>query len=290
MAITAAQVKALREATGAGMMDCKRALTETNGDAEAARNLLRMKGAAAAEKKAGRAAAEGVIAVVESPAAVAIAEVNCETDFVARRQEFQDYAASVAQIVLDEDPADLDGLLALQVNGQSLEQTRRDAVARIGENISLRRFARVRPRGTIVTYVHNNRIGVVVDIEGGDEELGRNIAMHIAAMRPQHVAPEDVPSDVVERERAFLTEQAADSGKPPQIVERMVEGRLRKFLSGICLTGQIFVRDSKLTVGKLLASQKARVHGFVRFEVGEGIERRTTDLAEEVEAQLREYE
>ena len=289
MAITAAQVKALREATGAGMMDCKRALTETNGDAEAARNLLRMKGAAAAEKKAGRAAAEGVIAVVEGPQGVAIAEVNCETDFVARRDEFKDYASSVARIVLEENPTDLDALLAVQVNGQSLEQSRQDAVARIGENITVRRFSRIQPQGAAVIYVHNDRIGVVVDLEGGDDELGRNVAMHVAAMRPQHVSPDEVPAEVVERERVFLTGQAADSGKPPEIVERMVEGRLRKFLDGICLSGQIYVRDSKLKVGKLLASQKARVHSFVRFEVGEGIERRVADLAEEVEAQLREH-
>ena len=289
MAIAAAEVKALREATGAGMMDCKRALTETNGDAEAARNLLRMKGAAAAEKKAGRAAAEGVIAVVEGPGAVAMAEVNCETDFVARRQEFQDYASSVARIVLDEDPADLDALLALQVSGRSLEQARQEAVARIGENISVRRFERIQAQGEASVYVHSNRIGVIVDLEGGDAELGKNIAMHVAAMRPQHVSPDDVPADIVERERTFLSDQAAESGKPPEIVARMVEGRLRKFLDGICLTGQIYVRDSKLTVGKLLASHKARVRGFVRLEVGEGIERPASDLAEEVEAQLREH-
>lgn len=289
MAITAAQVKALRESTGAGMMDCKRALTETNGDAEAARNLLRKKGAAAAEKKASRAAAEGVIAVAESSGAIAVAEVNCETDFVARREDFSAFAASIARTVADEAPGSLDELLALDVGGQSLEQTRRDAVARIGENISVRRFERMEPNGDASIYVHNDRIGVVVDLEGGDAELGKNVAMHVAAMRPQHVSPEDVPADVVERERAFLSEQASDSGKPPEIVARMVEGRLRKFLDGICLSGQIFVRDSKLTVGKLLASKKARVHGFVRFEVGEGIERSVSDLAEEVEAQLREH-
>lgn len=289
MAITAAEVKALREATGAGMMDCKRALTETNGDAEAARNLLRKKGAAAAEKKASRAAAEGVIAIAHSSGAIAIAEVNCETDFVARRDDFREYAASVAQTVVDKAPADLDELLALEVDGQSLEQGRQDAVARIGENISVRRFQRIEAQGEAAVYVHNNRIGVVVDLEGGDAELGKNIAMHVAAMRPEHVSPDDVPGDVVERERAFLTDQAADSGKPAEIVARMVDGRLRKFLDGICLTGQVYVRDSKLTVGKLLGSQKARVHGFVRFEVGEGIERPVSDLAEEVEAQLREY-
>lgn len=289
MAITAAQVKALRESTGAGMMDCKRALTETNGDAEAARNLLRKKGAAAAEKKASRAAAEGVIAVAESSGAVAVAEVNCETDFVARREDFRGYAASVAQTVADRAPASLDDLLALDVDGQSLEQTRQDAVARIGENISVRRFERIQAQGETSVYVHNNRIGVIVDMEGGDAELGKNIAMHVAAMRPQHVSPDDVPADIVERERTFLSDQAAESGKPPEIVSRMVEGRLRKFLDGICLTGQIFVRDSKLTVGKLLASRKARVHGFVRLEVGEGIERPVSDLAEEVEAQLREH-
>ncbi|MCY3988026.1 MAG: translation elongation factor Ts [Gammaproteobacteria bacterium] len=289
MAITAAQVKALRESTGAGMMDCKRALTETNGDAEAARNLLRKKGAAAAEKKASRAAAEGVIAVAESSGAIAVAEVNCETDFVARREDFRKYATSVAQTVVDQAPASLEDLLALDVDGQSLEQTRQDAVARIGENISVRRFERIQAQGEASVYVHNNRIGVVVDLEGGDAELGKNIAMHVAAMRPQHVSPDDVPADVVERERTFLSDQAADSGKPPEIVARMVEGRLRKFLDGICLTGQIFVRNSKLTVGKLLTSRKARVHGFVRFEVGEGIERPVSDLAEEVEAQLREH-
>ena len=289
MAITAAQVKALRESTGAGMMDCKRALTETNGDAEAARNLLRLKGAAAAEKKADRAAAEGVIAVAEDSGAVAIAEVNCETDFVARRQDFREYAACVARTVLDEAPEDLSALLALQVDGQSLEQTRQDAVARIGENISVRRFRRMEPQGGASIYVHNERIGVVVDMEGGDPELGRNIAMHVAAMRPQHVSPDNVPAEVVERERAFLTDQAADSGKPPEILARMVEGRLRKFLDGICLSGQIFVRDSKLKVGALLNTHKARVHGFVRFEVGEGVERPVSDLAEEVEAQLREH-
>ena len=289
MAITAAQVKALREETGAGMMDCKRALTAANGDAEAARNLLRKKGAAVAEKKAGRAAAEGVIAVAHGPRAIAMAEVNCETDFVARREDFREYADSIAQSVLDEGPEDLNALMGLIADGQSQEQTRQDAVARIGENISVRRFHRVEPQSGASVYVHNDRIGVVVDMEGGDAELGKNIAMHVAAMRPQHVSPDDVPADVVERERSFLSEQAADSGKPPEIVARMVEGRLRKFLDGICLSGQIFVRDSKLTVGKLLASHKARVHGFVRFEVGEGIERPVSDLAEEVEAQLREH-
>ena len=289
MAITAAQVKALRESTGAGMMDCKRALTETNGDAEAARNLLRKKGAAAAEKKASRAAAEGVIAWAESSGAIAIAEVNCETDFVARREDFRRYAASIAQTVAHQAPASLDGLLALEVDGQSLEQTRQDAVARIGENISVRRFERIEAQGETSVYVHNNRIGVVVDMQGGDAELGKNIAMHVAAMRPQHVSPDDVPGEIVERERAFLSDQAAESGKPPEIVARMVEGRLRKFLDGICLTGQIYVRDSKLTVGKLLSSHNARVHRFVRFEVGEGVERPASDLAEEVEAQLREH-
>ena len=289
MAITAAQVKALREATGAGMMDCKRALTETDGDAEAARNLLRKKGAAAAEKKAGRAAAEGVIAVAHGSGAVAIAEVNCETDFVSRREDFREYAASIAQTVADGAPGTLDELMALEVDGQSLEQTRQDAVARIGENISVRRFERIQAQGETSVYVHNNRIGVIVDMEGGDAELGKNVAMHVAAMRPQHVSPDDVPADIVERERTFLSDQAAESGKPAEIVARMVEGRLRKFLDGICLTGQIYVRDSKLTVGKLLASRKARVHGFVRLEVGEGIERPTSDLAEEVEAQLREH-
>ena len=289
MAITAAQVKALREATGAGMMDCKRALTETDGDAEAARNLLRKKGAAAAEKKAGRAAAEGVIAVAHGSGAVAIAEVNCETDFVSRREDFREYAASIAQTVADGAPGTLDELMALEVDGQSLEQTRQDAVARIGENISVRRFERIQAHGETSVYVHNNRIGVIVDMEGGDAELGKNVAMHVAAMRPQHVSPDKVPGEIVERERTFLSDQAADSGKPPEIVARMVEGRLRKFLDGICLTGQIYVRDSKLTVGKLLASQKARVRGFVRLEVGEGIERPTSDLAEEVEAQLREH-
>ena len=289
MAITAAQVKALREATGAGMMDCKRALTETDGDAEAARNLLRKKGAAAAEKKAGRAAAEGVIAVAHGSGAVAIAEVNCETDFVSRREDFREYAASIAQTVADGAPGTLDELMAREVDGQSLEQTRQDAVARIGENISVRRFERIQAQGETSVYVHNNRIGVIVDMEGGDAELGKNVAMHVAAMRPQHVSPDDVPADIVERERTFLSDQAAESGKPAEIVARMVEGRLRKFLDGICLTGQIYVRDSKLTVGKLLASQQARVRGFVRLEVGEGIERPTSDLAEEVEAQLREH-
>ncbi|MYL02071.1 MAG: translation elongation factor Ts, partial [Gammaproteobacteria bacterium] len=183
----------------------------------------------------------------------------------------------------------LDELMALEVDGQSLEQTRQDAVARIGENISVRRFERIQAQGETSVYVHNNRIGVIVDMEGGDAELGKNVAMHVAAMRPQHVSPDDVPADIVERERTFLSDQAAESGKPAEIVARMVEGRLRKFLDGICLTGQIYVRDSKLTVGKLLASQKARVRGFVRLEVGEGIERPTSDLAEEVEAQLREH-
>ena len=289
MAITAAQVKALRESTGAGMMDCKRALTETNGDAEAARDLLRKMGAVAAEKKAARAAAEGVIAVAEDSGAVAIAEVNCETDFVARRRDFREFAASVARTVLDKAPEDLDALLALQVDGQSLERTRQEAVARIGENISVRRFERMQPQGGASVYVHNERIGVVVDMEGGDLELGKNVAMHVAAMRPQHVSPDNVPAEVVERERTFLTDQAADSGKPPEILARMVEGRLRKFLDGICLSGQIYVRDSKLKVGALLKTNKARVHGFVRFEVGEGVERPSSDLADEVEAQLREH-
>ena len=288
MAITASLVKELRERTGAGMMDCKKALVETNGDAEAAAELLRKKGQASAAKKAGRIAAEGCVKIAADGNTVAIVEVNSETDFVAKDENFNAFADSAVQLALTAKPADVDALLAASLpGGGTLEEARNELVAKIGENIGVRRLEIIEASGDIASYTHGARIGAVVDLVGGDAELGRDIAMHVAAANPVCVNEDDVPPEQLEKEKSFLTEQALAEGKPPEIVEKMITGRLRKYLAEITLVGQAFVKDPDVTVGKLLDKSGASVARFVRMEVGEGIDKKQEDFAAEVEAQVR---
>jgi elongation factor Ts len=287
MAITAAQVKALRERTGAGMMECKKALVEADGDIEQAVEVLRKSGQAKADKKAGRVAAEGRIVVQQDGSAAVIAEINCETDFVANDSNFTEFAELLASTMVAERPVDIAALMALQVDGTPLEQVRTDLIAKIGENVSVRRFAVVQPQGLLASYVHGVRIGVLVDLEGGDETLARDIAMHVAASNPVCVSADQVDPEVLAKEREILLEVARQEGKPEEIVQRMVEGRVRKYLAEITLLGQAFVKDPDITVEKLLQKAGAKVHGFVRYEVGEGIEKKQDNFVEEVMAQVR---
>jgi elongation factor Ts len=284
MSVTAAQVKELRERTGAGMMDCRKALEATGGDMNAAIEKLRMEGQAKAVKKAGRTAADGTVAVATGPDAMAMVEVNCETDFVAKGDDFQAFAAAAAKAALEQKPATLEQLGAAKAGGKSLEELRKEMVAKIGENITLRRFDVVsKAGGAVGQYIHaGNRIGVVVALGEGDAELARDIAMHVAASRPQYLKPADVPAPVRDAERKVIEAQSADSGKPPEIMKKMVEGRLNKFLGEITLVGQPFVKDPDQSVEKVLAARKGSVARFVRFEVGEGIEKQESDFAAEV--------
>ncbi|RMG58693.1 MAG: elongation factor Ts [Gammaproteobacteria bacterium] len=290
MQITAAMVKELRERTGAGMMECKKALTEAGGDMEAAIEAMRKSGAAKADKKAGRVAAEGVIItrVSNDGKHVAIVEINSETDFVAKDDNFLEFANQVADLIIEKHPADLEELKNLPLGDGTVEEARQALVAKIGENIQIRRFLIIDVEGgNVGTYLHGSRIGVVVDIEGGDEDLARDIAMHIAASKPMCVSEEDVPEDVLAKEKEILVAQAQDSGKPAEIIEKMVQGRLRKFLGEITLVGQPFVKDPDQTVGKLLDKAGATVKSFARYEVGEGIEKKQENFAEEVMAQVQ---
>jgi elongation factor Ts len=294
MAVTAEAVKALRERTGAGMMECKKALVEANGDLEAAAEAMRKSGLAKADKKAGRIAAEGVVVIERSAdgLSAALVEVNSETDFVAREKDFQSFAHDVARLVLADRPADLDALLAARLpSGKSVEETRRELIARIGENIGVRRFEIVRGTVPLATYLHGNRIGTVVALEGGDETLGRDLAMHVAAINPTYLSADDVPAEQVEKERAiFIAQAAADpklAGKPQEVLAKATEGKLRKFLGEITLLGQPFVKDDKQTVAQVLKAAGAKVVRYVRYEVGAGIEKKQENFAEEVMAQVR---
>jgi elongation factor Ts len=294
MAVTAEAVKALRERTGAGMMECKKALVEANGDLEAAAEAMRKSGLAKADKKAGRIAAEGVVVIERSAdgRSAALVEVNSETDFVAREKDFQSFAQDVARLALAAQPADLDALLAAKLSsGKTVEETRRELIARIGENIGVRRFEIVAGAAPLATYLHGSRIGTVVVVEGGDEALGRDLAMHVAAINPTYLAADDVPADQVEKERAiFIAQAAADpklAGKPQDVLVKATEGKLRKFLGEITLLGQPFVKDDKQTVAQVLKAAGAKVTRYVRYEVGAGIEKKQENFAEEVMAQVR---
>ena len=289
MSISAETVKTLRERTGAGMMECKKALIETGGDLDAAAAVMRKAGLAKADKKAGRIAAEGAIATAISAdgRSAVLAEVNCETDFVARQPEFQAFAGEVARAALAASATTADALAGMKLaGGATVDETRRNLVAKIGEKIDVRRAAILRAPERIGTYVHGTRIGTLVGVKGGDEALARDLAMHVAAANPQYVSPSDVPADVVSKEREILAAQAAAEGKPAAIVEKMVEGRLRKYLAEICLTGQPFVKDPDTSVAQLLERAKASVSGFLRYEVGEGIEKKQENFAAEVMAQV----
>jgi len=289
MAVTAALVKELRERTGAGMMECKKALVETGGDIEAAIEALRKSGLAQADKKAGRVAAEGriALAVSEDRREAVMVEVNCETDFVAKDDSFNAFADAVAKNALQANPADVDALMQTSIGGASAEEARQALVSKIGENIQVRRFVRVSTDGALGAYVHGGKIGVMVDLSGGDAELAHDLALHVAAMSPEYVSADDVPANVIAREKDILVAQAEDSGKPPEIIEKMVEGRLRKHLAGITLLGQAFVKDSDLTVAKLLQQSGATVRGFQRLAVGEGIEKKEANFADEVMQQVK---
>lgn len=293
MQITAEQVKELRELTGAGMLDCRKALAATNGDLKAAIEKLRMEGQAKAVKKAGRTAADGAIAVAASGDAIAIVEVNCETDFVAKGDEFQNFAKAAAAAALAAKASTVEQLAAAKSGSQTLEEIRKTMVAKIGENITLRRVELVKSAGgPLATYIHaGNRIGVVVAMGKGDAELGKDIAMHVAAQRPQYLQAADVPAEAQEAERKVIEAQTAEqaAGKPAEIVKKMVEGKLRKYLSEITLLGQAFVKDPDQSVEKVLAARGGSVARFVRFEVGEGIEKQASDFAAEVAAMTKKH-
>ena len=284
--ITAGLVKELREMTGLGMMECKKALSETAGDLQKAEELLRIRSGAKASKAAGRIAAEGVIGSYLSPDARlgALVEVNCETDFVAKNEDFLAFANGLAQLVATANPSDLGALASLELDGTTVENKRQSLVQKIGENISVRRFERVQAASRLSLYLHGAKIGVIVDCEG-PEEVGKDLAMHIAFARPRYLAKSDVPADLVAHERDIVAARAKESGKPPEIAARMVEGGVNKFLGEITLLGQAFVKDDKQSVEKMLSSRKATVHGYRFLVVGEGIEKKSSDFVAEVQAQ-----
>jgi len=284
--ITAAMVKELREATGLGMMECKKALEEAGGDLRKAEDLLRVKSGAKASKAAGRIASEGVIGIYVSPDAKlgAMVELNCETDFVAKNEDFLAFARGLAELVARKNPGDVAALATLELDGSQVEAKRQALVQKIGENMTIRRFHRIETAARIAHYVHGVRIGVMVEYEGPDE-AGKDLALHIAFAKPQYASNPDVPADVIARERDVLAARARESGKPPEIAARMVEGGLAKFLSEITLLGQPFVKDDKVSVEKALAARKAEVLSYRFFVVGEGLEKKSGDFAAEVMAQ-----
>jgi len=282
--ITAKMVADLRAATGMGMMECKKALVEAEGDLKRAEEILRIKSGGKAAKLAGRTAAEGVIASFSDAGVGAMVEINCETDFVAKDVTFLAFAKAAAEAVVKANPADVEALAAVVADkGQTIEDIRKAAIAKLGENMSVRRFVRYATEGKIATYLHGSKIGVIVDFTG-EEQLGRDIAMHIAASKPICVSKDQVPAETLESERRIYTEQAANSGKPADIVAKMVEGRVNKYLAEVTLLGQPFVKDPDQTVEKLLKQSNASVKAFAMFVVGEGIEKKVVDYAAEVAA------
>lgn len=290
MQITAAMVKELRERTGSGMMECKKALTEAGGDIEKAIEDMRKAGLAKADKKAGRTAAEGLVAIEISDdrKQAVVVEVNCETDFVSGGDDFKGFVSAIAKRILTDSPADLTALMAMPIEngGPSIEEKRQAMVAKIGENIQVRRFVRVSTDAAFGSYLHGTRIGVLVEMANGNEDLIKDVAMHIAASRPVCVDESGVPADLVAKEKEIMVAQAKDSGKPDDIIEKMISGRLRKYLAEITLLGQPFVKDPDQTVAQLLKSAGATVKSFYRFEVGEGIEKKKENFADEVMAQI----
>ena len=290
MNITADTVKQLRERTGSGMMECKKALVETQGDLDAAAELLRKTGLAKADKKASRGGAEGAVAVQRSGLSAVLIEVNCETDFVARGDEFASFARDAARLALETNATDVDALLAKQHGTTTLDEQRRALIAKIGENLSVRRFVRVTAPTALGVYIHGGRKGSLVALKGGDEALAKDLAMHVAAMNPPYIDASNVPAAVLDKEREILAEQTKAEKKPPEIIAKMVEGRLRKFLAEITLVGQPFVKDEDTTVEKLLKKAGATVVEFVRFEVGLGIEKKQDDFVTEVMAQVKAQE
>ena len=288
--ITAGMVRDLRDKTDAPMMECKKALTEANGDLAKAEEILRVKLGNKATKASSRVAAEGIVAAFVAPDGKigAIIEVNCETDFVAKNEDFIAFAARLAQLVTTGNPADVAALSALPLDGASVEEARKALVGKIGENLSLRRFARVAAAGKLATYIHGGaKVGVLIDVAGGDDALARDIAMHVAAIKPVALSKADISADLIKRERDIAAAKAAESGKPANIVEKMVEGSVQKFLKEVTLLGQPFVKDDKQTVEQLLKSKNATVHSFKLYVVGEGLEKRKDDFVAEVQAQAK---
>ena len=288
MAITASLVKELRERTGAGMMECKKALVESDGDIEAAAELMRKSGAAKADKKSGRVAADGAIKafVTEDRNNAVILEINSETDFVAKDDNFQSFADGVLQAIVQHKPSSVEALASLSLaDGQTIEEARQALIGKVGENIQIRRFKIVESDQGVSSYSHGSRIGVLVE-SSASAEMARDIAMHIAAVNPQFIDEQAVPAEFIEKEKEILIAQAQDSGKPAEIIEKMIQGRLKKFLAEITLVDQPFVKDPDQTVGQLLSSAGASISGFTRYEVGEGIEKKVEDFAAEVASQL----
>lgn len=288
--ISAAQVKELRELTGAGMMECKRALTATQGDMKAAIDELRKSGAAKAGKKAGRIAAEGAVAIAENGKQAVMVEINSETDFVSRDGNFTAFVKAVTEAALQTQVQDVNAFSALPLPGymRSVEEARQELVAKVGENVQIRRIVLTTPAAAAVgTYLHGGRIGVIVELDVDNKDLARDIAMHIAASKPIVVSPESVPAEIVAKEKEIYMAQAATSGKPQEIIEKMVVGRLKKYLDEVSLTGQAFVKDPDVTVGALLTKHRAKVLAFYRYEVGEGIEKISEDFKEAVMSQVQ---
>ena len=288
MDITPALVKELRERTGAGMMDCKKALVEAQGAIDLAAELLRKAGAAKADKKSGRIAAEGRVVLKSDAGRHVLLEVNSETDFVAKDDNFRAFVDRLAVVVLAKQPASVEELMRVSVDGRTIEELRLELVTKVGEKISVRRFEVLESAGNVGAYVHGTRIGVLVDLEGGTPELARDLALQVASLAPRYVANDQVPQDVLDKEREIILAQTAEEKKPPEIIAKMVEGKLRKFVDDITLTGQVFVKDDKKRVRDLLAAQKAKVKGFRRYEVGEGIEKKAADFVSEVMAQAKQ--
>ena len=288
MSISASMVKELRERTGAGMMECKKALQESNGNIDSAIELLRTSGQAKAEKKAKRVAAEGKIVIKNNLENAVIVEINSETDFAANDSNFTDFANSIADVLLQNEISDINSLNDLKLSDDvSVEEARTNLISKIGENISIRRFDKIHQAINIGEYSHGSRIGVIVSLDKSEPDLAKDIAMHIAASNPVCLDEEDVPEDLVSREKRIFLEQASSSGKPPEIIEKMVEGRMKKFFKEITLLGQSFIKDPDISIRNLLDKSEAKVQNFIRYEVGEGIEKREENFADEVMKQIK---
>ncbi len=287
MEITASLVKELRERTGAGMMDCKAALKDANGDIESAIEIMRKSGAAKAAKKAGRIAAEGIISIKQKENNIVMIEVNCETDFVAKDDNFLSFSEAIVDVIMEHDVNDIDNLLKLNFENQTIEEATQQLVTKIGEKVTIRRFEKCSIKNQVGIYLHGTRIGVVVEIEGGDQELAKDIAMHIAASKPLYISEDNVSKEVLDKEREIYTAQAKESGKPEEIIKKMVDGRIKKYIKEITLLGQPFVKDPDQSIEEILKLAEANVRSFIRYEVGEGIEKRSDNFAEEVMSQAK---
>ncbi len=287
MEISASLVKELRERTGAGMMDCKAALSEANGDIEIAVEIMRKSGAAKAAKKAGRIAAEGVISIKQKENDIVMLEVNCETDFVAKDDNFLSFVEDIVDVIMNHNVNDIDNLLKLNIGNQTIEEVTQQLVTKIGEKVTIRRFEKCFIENQTGIYLHGTRIGVVVETEGGDQELAKDIAMHIAASKPLYINENNVAKEILDKEREIYMAQAQESGKPEEIIKKMVDGKIKKYVKEITLLGQPFVKDPDRTIEKTLKTAEAKVLSFIRYEVGEGIEKRSDNFAEEVMSQAK---